>query len=94
MKRLLMRSLALLLILTALLYAGDDLLLRYRIAYRHSGLGSVTVRSYYAIQEKNNRTEFMFGDATAQTCVHSLFPHMKYPPCWYLTRHADQRIDM
>jgi len=94
MKRFLARAVGLLVILTGLLYAGDCLLLRYRISHTHSGLGSLTVRRYYAIQEKNNRTEFMFGDATAQTCVHSLFPHLGDPPCWYLARHTDQRIDM
>jgi hypothetical protein len=27
------------------------------------------------------------------TCVHSLFPHMGYQPCWYLSRHSEQRTN-
>jgi hypothetical protein len=92
-RRLLMLTSALV-VLAALLYLGDYLVLRYRLATKRAPFGSVMVRSYYAIQEKNNRTEFIFGDASNQTCVHSIFPHLSYAPCWYLTRHAEKRIEM
>jgi hypothetical protein len=77
-----------------LLYLGDYLVLRYRVATNRAPFGSVTVRSYYAIQEKNNRTEFIFGSATNQACVPSIFPHLSYASCWYLSRHAERRIEM
>ena len=71
---------------------ATDLLLRYRVAANRNALGSVAVRSYYAVQEKNNRTEYIFNDAGEQTCVHSLFAHLGYAPCWYLSRHPEKKI--
>ena len=76
----------------ALLYAADDLSFRFRIPHREP-FGSVTVQRYYALHKTKEKTNFMFAPPEAQTCVHSLFPHSGYPPCWYLSRHAEQRID-
>jgi hypothetical protein len=73
----------------ALLYLGDGLLLHFR----HDPLGLVVVERYDAIPEKNGKTEFSFEEPTNQTCVRALFPHMGYPPCWYLRRHSEQRIN-
>lgn len=75
------------------LYDGDDLSVRYRIPKSRQPLGTVTVRRFDAISEKNNRTEFIYEDPMAVTCVRSLFPHLGYQPCWYLSRHADQRVN-
>ena len=80
------------LVAAALLYAADDLSLRYRIPDREP-FGSVTVQRYYALHKSKDKTNFLFADPVAQTCVHSLFPHSGYPPCWYLGRHAEQRVD-
>lgn len=76
----------------ALLYTADYLSLRYRIPNREP-FGSVTVQRYYALHKSKQKTNFMFADPETQTCVRSLFPHSGYPPCWYLSRHAEQRID-
>ena len=73
----------------ALVYLGDDLLLHLR----HDPLGSVVVQRYDVIPEKNGKTEFPFEEPTTQTCVHALLPHRGYPPCWYLSRHSEQRIN-
>jgi hypothetical protein len=73
----------------ALVYLGDDLLLHFR----DDPLGSVVVERYDAIPEKNGKTEFAFEEPTTQKCVHSLFPHMSCPTCWYLSRHSEQRIN-
>jgi hypothetical protein len=48
----------------------------------------------YAVPEKNGRDEFMFGDPTTVTCVHSLFPHNGDQPCWYLDRNSAKPIAM
>jgi hypothetical protein len=72
-------------------YAGDYLVLRIRVA-RNSGYDSVTVRQYYAINEKNNRTEYVFGSTQDQPCVNSLFGHQGLQTCWYLRRHPEQQI--
>ncbi len=76
-------------IVAALLYAGDALVLRLR----RDPYGSVTVNRYYALHKSKQKTNFMFAEPEAQTCVHALFPHSGFPPCWYLRRHAEQRID-
>jgi hypothetical protein len=75
----------------AAVYGGDWILLRIRIT-RNSGYGSVTVRQYYAINEKNNRTEYVYGSTEDETCVNSLFGHEGLLPCWYLRRHPDRQV--
>lgn len=77
--------------LFVVLYAGDYGILRIRIA-RNSGYDTVTVHQYYAITEKNNRTEYVFGSTVNQPCVNSLFSHQGLQPCWYLRRHPEQQI--
>ena len=91
MKKIFGRALLILVVLFLLLYAGDYGILRLRIA-RNAGYDTVTVRQYYAINEKNNRTEYVFGSTVDQSCVSSLFGHQGYQPCWYLRRHPEQQI--
>jgi hypothetical protein len=79
---------------TALLYACDYTVIRYRIATNRAPYGSVNVDVYYAIQQKANKTEFTFAGTESQTCLRSLFPHFGYPPCWYARRHTDKQISM
>jgi hypothetical protein len=79
------------LVLVAALYAGDYAVVRLRGA---NAFGSVPVRSYLAVRQKNGKPEYYFLDPQNQACVRSLFPHLGYPPCWYVRRHARQRIEM
>ena len=72
-------------------YVGDYLVLRVRIA-RNSGYDTVTVRQYYAINEKNNKTEYVFGSTQDEPCVNSLFSHQGLQPCWYLRRHPERQV--
>jgi hypothetical protein len=76
------------------LYAGDYAVLRYRAARNRGPFGTVTVYRYYAIQKKANKVEYVFNGTEDQTCVHALFSHMSYPPCWYLERHTEQRTNI
>lgn len=78
------------LVFFCLLYSGDYAIFRLR----HSPTGTITVRRYLAIQEKANRVEYVFNGEQNQTCVKSLFPHRGSSPCWYLIRHAEQRVDI
>jgi len=75
-------------------YGGDYLSLRYRFPNHREQFGSVQVTTYYAVPMKNRSTEYMFSPAVSQTCVNSLFPHFGDPPCWYLSRHKRQQIDV
>lgn len=91
-KRIAVATILLLAGLLGILYAGDYALLRYRVASAGNAFGSVAVSSYYAVQEKNNKTEYIFKNQENQTCVHSLFSHLGYVPCWYLNRHTERQI--
>jgi hypothetical protein len=88
-----LRILTIVLASLAIVYLCDDLAVRYRIPRSREPLGTVTIQRYDAISEKNNKTEFDFESPVTVTCVHSLFPHMGYQPCWYLSRHSEQRIN-
>jgi hypothetical protein len=79
---------------TAVVYILDYAVLRVRIATNHNPFGTVTVRPYYAVPQKNHKTEFLFDDPQNETCVHSLFPHAGDSPCWYLNGHREKRINI
>jgi hypothetical protein len=79
---------------TALAYAADYVVFRYRVAGNRQPFGQVTVTSYDAVEEKSGKTVFLFNPPEAQTCVHALFPRAGYVPCWYLQGHREQRTDI
>ena len=94
MKSVLLRIAAAVVILTLLTYVGDYLSVRYRIPNGRDPFSTVTIQPYYAIHEKNGRTEYDFAQPQTQVCVRSIFPHFGYSPCWYVNRHTDKRIDI
>jgi hypothetical protein len=75
------------------LYAGDYLSEHYRIPGNRQVFDTVQVQTLYAVRQKDNRIEYSLGDTVFETCVRSLFPHLGYTPCWYLSRHATRHID-
>jgi hypothetical protein len=75
-------------------YAGDYLSVRYRISKGRDPFASISVQPYYAIHQKNGKTEYDFAQPETQVCVRSLFPHFGYSPCWYVKRHTEKRIDI
>lgn len=94
MRRILLWALGILVLLFALIYAGDYLSLRYRIWKNRQPFEVVKIQPYYAIHEKNGKTEYDFAPPENETCVHSLFPHSGYNPCWYVNRHTERRIEI
>lgn len=78
----------------ALVYVVDYAALRIPIPKGRAQYGTVTVRPYYDVGLKSGKSEFYFLDPRKQTCVNSLFPHLGYSPCWYVRKHARQRISM
>ena len=90
MKRILLVALLSLLIV----YLGDYLSVRCRIPKTRNPFGTVKVQRYYAVGMKNRKTEFMFLEPENHVCVRSLFPHLGYSPCWYLSRRNVKRIDI
>jgi hypothetical protein len=93
------RALAGTVVVLALVYAGDLLSVRYRMAYPQAGaaFGSVQMQRLYAIPQKNGKIEYEFDAQQPQVtlpCVRSLLPHMGYSPCWYLQRNSQKPIPM
>ena len=86
-------------VLAALSYCADYVSVRYRVANPKAGnaFGSVQMQRLLAIPQKNGMTDYEL-DAQQPTmdmpCVHSLFPHMGYSPCWYLQRNSKKPIQM
>jgi hypothetical protein len=75
-------------------YALDYLSLRLAIRGHRNIYGQVQIEHYYAVHEKNGKIEFMFQNPEMKTCVHSLFAHFGYDPCWYVSRHNEHRVDI
>jgi hypothetical protein len=93
------RALVSLVALGAVAYAGDYVALRLRAAYPRLGgaFGAVKMERLYAIPLKNGGTEYEMDAQQPEVtidCVHSLFPHMGYNPCWYLRRNSQKPIPM
>ena len=94
MKSVLFRVVGAAVLLVCVVYVGDYLSVRYEIRKGRDPLSTVTIQPYYAIHEKNGRTEYDFAQPQTQVCVRSLFPHSGYSPCWYVKRHTEKRIDI
>jgi hypothetical protein len=80
-------------LLAGLVWLGDTLSLYFRIPPREPQ-GSFQVRKMYAVTKKNGSTEFFFDDPAPETCVNALLPHQGYRPCWWVSRHTQQRVDV
>jgi hypothetical protein len=78
----------------ALTYGLDYVVFRLRAATGRNAYGSVIVSHYTAVLEKNGKTTMTFDPPQPWTCVNALFPHQGWLPCWYLSRHPEQRTDI
>jgi hypothetical protein len=76
----------------SLVYVVDYLLWRYKLFTGHGPYGTVAVQFYYAIEEKNGKTEYDYQPPQPDPCVNSLFPHAGYTPCWYERKHPEKEI--
>ena len=83
-----------LLALAALVFGVDFCVFRIRDTTNHHAYGSVVVTRYYAVLQKNGRTQFIFNPPGPESCVNALFPHAGLLPCWYLRRHSERRTDI
>jgi hypothetical protein len=93
------RALISVLLVLALLYVGDFLYFRVRMLHPAPAhpLESLKTLRVLAIPEKNGKTEYEVDAQNPEqtiTCVHSLFPHSGYSPCWYVKPRMNQPIPM
>jgi hypothetical protein len=70
------------------LYAGDYLVLHYRMARYGAVAATLSVPTFYAAPLKNGRLSVYYDQPQVQTCVRSIFPWLGYEPCWYVSRHT------
>jgi len=92
--RIFVAAIALVVGASALAFGLDYAVFRLRVAANRNAYGAVTVNHYTAVLQKNGKTTLTFDPPTPWTCVNSLFPHQGWLPCWYLSRHPDQRTDI
>ena len=93
-RRVLVGTVVFLAVAALLTYAVDFGVLRLRVAMNRNPYGSVVVNHYYAVAQKNGKTQLIFDPPAPLSCVNALFPHAGMQPCWYLRRHTDQRTDI
>ena len=94
LKRLVLVGLSIVLGLTLLAYAVDYVVFRNRVSTNRQPFEQITVTTYYAVEQKSGKTQFIFNPPETQTCANALFPRAGYIPCWYLQRHTEQRTDI
>ncbi len=94
LRRIFLGTLLTILAVALLAFGVDFTVFRIRAATNHNAYGTVTVNHYYAILQKNGKTQLIFDPPQAETCVNALFPHSGMQPCWYLSKHPDQRTNI
>lgn len=93
-RRVFLGTLLVVLATAVLAFGVDFLLFRIRLATNRNAYGSVVVTHYYAVLQKNGKTQLIFDPPASENCVNALFPHTGFSPCWYLRRHPEQRTDI
>jgi len=83
----------------AIAYGYDYASVRRRMNANKPGdpFDVVTYPHILAIPEKGNKVEYALDARSpmeTQSCVHSLFPHSGYTPCWYVMRNSKNPTPM
>jgi len=91
-------SIAIIVIIAAI-YAIDYLSVRHRVSAHNQSdpFDVVTYPHLLAIPQKGNRVEYALDAQSPMEsvpCVHSLFPHYGYMPCWYVNRKSKSPTPM
>ena len=82
-----------------LLYLGDALSVRLRSIrpQPNDPFETLTAPRILAIPENNGKISYepdIQQPMQTVTCVHSLFPHSGFPPCWQAKKQIQQPIPM
>jgi len=93
------RILYALLMLLAMAYGYDYASVRRRMSAQKPGdpFDVVTYPHILAIPQKGNKVEYALDAQSpmeSDPCVHSLFPHYGYIPCWYVLRKSKSFTQM
>jgi hypothetical protein len=85
---------AVLIALAGLVYAGDFVWFEFRIHNAKPNDPLETVTFFYATGVKGGKVEVFYDQPQTQICVHSIFPHQGYKPCWRFNRSHVQLISL
>ncbi len=93
------RFLYALLMLLAVAYGYDYASVRRRMSAKKPGdpFDVVTYPHLLAIPQKGNKVDYELDTQSpmeSESCVHSLFPHYGYTPCWYVLRRSKSPTQM
>jgi hypothetical protein len=79
------RALLVALVALGVVYAVEDLRLRFAAtAARDSQTETLTF--YYSTRLKNGRDQVFYDQPQTEVCVRAVFPHGGRRPCWYARR--------
>src|SRR5262249_4668502 len=79
-------------VLLGILYAGDGLLVRYRMTHRVDRDPFDQVTYYIATPLKNGRVEVFYDQPQTACCVRALFPRRGSPRCGSAARHTVRHV--
>jgi len=93
------RFLYALIMLLALAYGFDYASVRRRVNAQKPGdpFDVITYPHVLAIPVKGNKVDYELDAQSpmeSDPCVHSLFPHFGYTPCWYVVRKSKSFTQM
>lgn len=91
MRVLLERTVVVLVAVLAVVYAGDWLVYRYRAAHG-TAFDSIKVNQFVAVPLKNGKDEYDYTGSQQVQCVRALFPWSGDEPCWWVRRHAEEKV--
>src|SRR5262249_56013845 len=77
-----------LLIAAGIAYLADSLYIRHQLVGTNSAAAFGNVRFYYATKLKNGKFTIYQDSPQNEVCVHALFPHYGYKPCWFASRNT------
>lgn len=85
--------------LLALLYGYDFASVRHRMSAKKPGdpFDTVSYPHLLAIPVKGNKVDYELDAVNpieTDPCVHSLFPHYGYTPCWYVLQRSKSPTPM
>jgi hypothetical protein len=88
-----------LVVLLVVAYVYDYLSVRLRMRAQKQGdpFDIVAYPHLLVIPQKGNKLEYALDAQSpmeSDPCVHSLFPHFGYTPCWYVRRRAKTPTQM
>ena len=93
------RILYAIIMLIAMVYGYDYASVRRRMTAQKPSdpFDVVTYPHILAIPQKGNKVEYALdaqSPMASESCVHSLFPHYGYTPCWYVLHRSKSPTQM